>query len=420
MSATGSEIPYRQRLVDPLLDQLLTQLPGLQIVGPRAAGKTRTFTRRATTVIRLNAAAEAAAFEADPDVALEGLAEPVLLDEWQEVPGVFAAARRAIDADPRPNRFYLTGSVNAELENEVHEGTGRLVRFAMHPMTIREQIGDASAPTFFDKVAAGDALSVPANTPNLRGYLELALASGLPFIALVLDGRARRIALEGYLESLLTHDVEQLEGDRRRKYDRVRLRNYFEAYALNSGGVCDHTTIYDAAQVNRMTATTYENLLTNLFVVDQVPAWASNRLKRLVQQPKRYVVDAALMAAALRIDTAGIMRDGSLLGRVLDTFVAAQLRPEVTVSEATPRLFHLRTEQGRHEIDLIAELGGQRVIAMEIKASASPDRFDAKHLSWLRERLEDLFVAGVVFHTGPRLYELDDGIIAAPISVLWG
>ncbi len=333
---------------------------------------------------------------------------------------MFGAARRAIDADPRPNRFYLTGSVNAELEHEVHEGTGRLVRFAMHPMSIREQIGDVSTPTFFDKLAVGDSLSVPVGTPNLRGYIDLALASGLPFIALRLDGQARRVALEGYLESLLTHDVEQLEEERGRKYDRVRLRNYFEAYALNSGSVCDHKTIYDAAQVNRSTANAYEDLLTNLFVVDQMPAWATSRLKRLVHQPKRYVVDAALMAAALRIDTAGIMRDGNLLGRLLDTFVAAQLRPEVLVSETTPRLYHLRTEQGRHEIDLIAELGGQRVIGMEIKANAAPDGGDAKHLFWLREKLGDKFVAAVVFHTGPRLYEIDEGIIAAPISTLWG
>jgi hypothetical protein len=37
------------------------------------------------------------------------------------------------------------------------------------------------------------------------------------------------------------------------------------------------------------------------------------------------------------------------------------------------------------------------------------------HLIWLRDRV----VCGVVFHTGARLYELDDKIVAAPISVLW-
>jgi hypothetical protein len=41
-------------------------------------------------------------------------------------------------------------------------------------------------------------------------------------------------------------------------------------------------------------------------------------------------------------------------------------------------------------------------------------------LFWLRETLEDAFVGGVVFHTGPRLDEIGEGIIAAPFSTLWG
>jgi uncharacterized protein len=160
-------------------------------------------------------------------------------------------------------------------------------------------------------------------------------------------------------------------------------------------------------------------LLTDLFIVDQVPAWSSNRLKRLVRQPKRYVVDAALIGAALRLDAHGILFDRDLLGRVLDTFVAAQLRAELPVSSTRPRLFHLRTEQGRHEIDLLAELGGQRLIALEIKATAAPGEGDAKHLVWLRDELRDRVVAGIVLHTGPRIYELGERIVAAPISTLW-
>ncbi|MGI9080998.1 MAG: ATP-binding protein, partial [Thermoleophilaceae bacterium] len=74
--------------MDQLLDELLPALPALLVVGPRAAGKTTTLARRAKTVVRLDRPAEAAAFEADPDAALGGLPEPVLLDEWQAVPGV--------------------------------------------------------------------------------------------------------------------------------------------------------------------------------------------------------------------------------------------------------------------------------------------------------------------------------------------
>ncbi len=95
--------------------------------------------------------------------------------------------------------------------------------------------------------------------------------------------------------------------------------------------------------------------------------------------------------------------------------------PSNQPSPATrPRLHHLRTEQGRHEIDLIAELAGQRVVGIEVKASAAPTREDAKHLRWLHNELGERFLAGIVLHTGPRAYELDEKIIAAPIAVLWG
>jgi uncharacterized protein len=97
--------------------------------------------RRATTRVQPDLDAQAAAFKADPTAALRGRPEPSLLDEWQNVPAVLTAVRRAVDADPRPNRFYVTGSVRAEIENAVWPGTGRLVRVAVHPMTIREQLG---------------------------------------------------------------------------------------------------------------------------------------------------------------------------------------------------------------------------------------------------------------------------------------
>ena len=411
---------YRRRLGDTLLDELLAEIPALLVIGPRATGKTTTLGRRAATIVRLDREAEAAPFAADPDAAIRGLPEPVLLDEWQNVPGVLGAVRRAVDSDPHPNRFYVTGSVRAELENTVWPGTGRLVRWAMYPMTIREQIGRSEGLSFFDRIAQGDELGEPSDPPDLRGYVELALRSGFPMPALRLSERARRAWLESHVEDLLSHDIEQLEEPVTRRRDTHRLRRYFEAYALNSSGVVDHKAIYDAVQIRRETAVAYEGLLTGLFVLEQIPAWASNRLKRLVRQPRRYVVDAALLGALLRVDESAVMRDGDLLGRALDTFVAAQLRPEVAISTVRPRLHHVRSRQGRHEVDLVAELSGDRLIGMEIKATAAPDRDDARHLRWLRDSLGERFLAGIVFHTGPRAYALDDRITAAPISTLWG
>ncbi|MGH2962532.1 MAG: ATP-binding protein [Solirubrobacterales bacterium] len=412
---------YRRRLIDALFDELLTELPGVMVVGPRASGKTTTLSRRAQTIVNLDAKAQAAAFEADPDAALRALKEPVLLDEWQAVPGVYGAARRAIDEDESPNRFYLTGSVLAG-DQKVHPGTGRVQPFEMYPMTVREQIGNLAGPTLFDRLADGEPIPTPKDPPDLRAYVELALRGGFPMAALHLSGRARQAWLEGYVRNLLTHDVEQLEDEQAKKgpkRDREQLRKYFEACCLNSAGVIAHKRIYDAVPVAKATGEAYERLLTRLLVIEEVPGWTSNRFKRLVHQRKRYMIDASLLGAVLRLDEAGVMSDSDLLGRTIDTFVAAQLRPEVPLSSTRPRLYHLRTEGGRQEIDLLAELAGEMLIAIEVKAGAAPNEREAKHLEWLHDAVGTRFVAGVVFHTGPQIYPLGDRIVAAPIASIW-
>lgn len=411
---------YRHRLLEPILEDRLRELPALLVVGPRAVGKSTTLKRFANSEVSLDVPAEAAAFEADPDAALAHMDEPVLIDEWQNVPTVLGAVRRAVDRVPTPGRFIVTGSVNAVLENETWPGTGRLTRMSMYPMTVREQMGMPRATSFVDRVASGAELEPAADSPDLVGYVELALRGGFPDAALRLSGSARSDWLESHITDLLTHDVGQAEGSGgRRRRDPGRLRRYFEAYALNSAGIADDKTIYEAAGVNRTTADAYESLLEALFVTERIDAWWANNLKRLVQRRKRYVVDPALMVAALRMDANGIIRNGDILGRVIDTFVAAQLRPERVISQSRPRLYHLRTKNNRHEVDILSELAGGDLIAFEVKAGAAPDESDARHLAWLRDQNDDRFVRGVLFHTGPRTFALGDRIVAAPISCLW-
>jgi uncharacterized protein len=409
---------YCGRLVDPLLDDLVAELPAIMLVGPRAAGKTTTARRLAGTVVRLDREAEAAAYRSDPDAALRSLPEPILLDEWQAAPEVLGAVKRAVDDDPRPGRFILTGSVRADLEAQTWPGTGRVVRVAMSGLTRREVDGLVTGPTIFDRIVRHGVadLRLPATVPDLRGYIDLALEGTFPESVLRLSRTVRARWLDGYLDQLLTRDADELAGVR----DPLRLRRYFEAIALNTAGTPDDRTLYEAAHVTAKTAASYDGLLANLFVLDQLPAWASNRLKRLIRGSKRYVVDAALVATALRMDTDGVLRNGGLMGRLLDTFVLSQLRPEVEVSELRPRLYHARVEQGRHEIDILVELSGHRVIAIEVKADAAPTQAAARHLEWMRDALDDRFLAGIVLHTGPRIYELGERITAVPICALWG
>lgn len=397
---------------------MVAEFPATLVTGPRAAGKTTTAVRHAASEIRLDRPGVAVTVAADPDAALRGLAEPVLIDEWQMVPTVLGAVKRAVDDDPRPGRFIVTGSVHASLDHQTWPGTGRLIHIDMYGMTRREIAGgDLTRPPFLSRVAADvGSLSLPEQVPDLRDYVSLALRGGFPqaVSASSIEFGLRWSA--SYLRELFTRDVAELEPRR----DPQRLRRYFEVLAASSAGVVLDRTLYDVAEVDRRTATAYERLLQDLYVLDLLPAWHSNRLKRLARLPKRHVVDPGLVAAALDLDVEAVMRDGYLVGRMLDTFVVSQFRPELTLTGRPPVLHHLRDQNGAREIDLIAELGGGRVIAMEIKATSAPRPADARHLAWFRDEMGERFVCGLVLHTGPGIFPLGDRIVAAPIASIWG
>lgn len=407
---------YLPRIVDHELASAMEDHPAILIVGPRASGKTTTALRKVATVVHLDRPAEAAVFEADADSALARLEEPVLLDEWQAVPEVLGAVKRAVDNDRRPGRFVLTSSVRADLESETWPGTGPLVRLPMYVLNQRELHSYVVVPNPIDVIATGaaESLVVDGPAPTLPEYVEMALRGGFPEAAIALEGRGRQRWLASYVEQLITRDAAE-----RFSRDPAKLQRYFEVLALNSAGIVSNATIYQSANVDRKTAEAYDRLLCDLFVLDLVPPWFTNRLTRLTKSPKRYLSDPSLIGAALRVDLDGVLRDGDRLGRVLDTFVAAQLRPELAASGRQPRMFHVRDKGGRNEVDLVVEFGGGTVIGVEVKATAAPGRGDGKHLEWMRDQLGDRFLAGVVLHTGPSTFTLADRITALPIAALW-
>jgi len=409
---------YLPRLVDPLLDELLADHPAVLVVGPRASGKTTTGWRHCRERIRLDRPAEAIVARADPDAVLADGPFPLLVDEWQAVPEVLGAVKRAVDEGAAAGSFVLTGSSQADLTAAGWPATGRLIRVRMYGLAEREIEHEASHPPLLDRLLSEGVagISVPPNPPDIREYVARALRGGFPESALAASERASRRWLGSYVDQLVSRDVSLVGSVR----DPMRLRHYLQAIAASTAGTPTLKTLIDAAGVERPTAEAYDALLERLLITERLPAWSSNRLNRLIRLPKRHLVDPAFVGPLLGADARAVLRDGDLLGRLLDSFVVAQLRAECTVSELSPRLFHVRDANGRHEVDILIEFGDGKVIGVEVKADAAPGPGSARHLRWLRDAIGGRFTLGIVLHTGPRPFRIDESIAALPICALWG
>jgi predicted AAA+ superfamily ATPase len=403
-------------MIDASLRRLVAALPAVSLVGPRACGKTTSMRRLAASVVSLDKAVDAVTFVADPDAALARYPRPTLLDEWHEVPGVLGAVKRAVDDDPAPGQFLLTGSVRIGAEF-TWPATGRVVRRISYGLT-QHEIERSTGALFIDRVA-DDVMALldgPDSDLNIFDYLDRAARGGFPDVVLRQRDEEVQVAwLDSYLQEMRTNDVKLAGGDP----DPAKFSAFIEAVALNSSRIVDQATLRETAGISKVTAAVYEDLLEAIFFSERVPAWRSDHLDRIAAMPKRYVLDTSLMMHLLGVDTDGAARNGAVLGAVLDTFVAAQLRPEVATWARPPKIMHLRDQRGRHEVDLILEFPRQRIVGLEIKATAAPALDDARHLLWLRDKLGDQFIGGVVLHTGPRPFALSQRVVAAPISALW-
>ena len=409
---------YHSRLVDFELDELLAGVSAVALDGPKGVGKTATAQRRVRSIFRLDNPAQRQIAEADPSVLLAA-EPPVLLDEWQYVPAVWDAVRRAVDAGAPAGSFLLAGSA-APMVAPTHSGAGRVVSVRMRPLSLAER--GLGAPTVsLAELLRGTRPSVTGETAvDLAGYAREIVASGFPGLR-GLTGRALRAQLDGYVARVVDRDFVD-QGHPVRRPD--TLRRWMTAYAAATATTTSLEKIRNAATSGegdtaaKTTALAYRDVLERLWIIDALPGWvpSRNQLTRLTQAPRHHLADPALAARLLGVDEEALLRDGTLFGQLFESLVTLSVRTYAQVAEA--RVRHLREHDGRHEVDLIVERADQRVVALEVKLSAEVDDRDVRHLHWLREKLGDDLLDAAVITTGTHAYRRADGIAVIPAALL--
>ena len=419
---------YLPRLVDAELDELMAQLPAIALEGPKGVGKTETAERRVLTLNNLDSGQRRQIVQADPTSILRG-ERPTLIDEWQRVPEVWDVVRRHVDQHPQPGQFLLAGSAAPPPDAVLHSGAGRIVQLRMRPLALCER---ALVPTTVSLASLLRGNRPPVNGESalkLGDYAEEILTSGFPGIR-GLTGRALRAQLDGYVARAIDRDLPE-QGLLVRRPD--ALRAWLTAYAAATSSTASYNRILDAAtpaeadKPARTTVTAYRELLTRIWLLDPLPGWFPTRrpLARIQQAPKHHLADPALAGRLLGATVDSLLsgegarlapRDGPLLGSLFESLATLSVRSMAQAAEA--RVGHLRTRNGDHEVDLVVERGDGKVVAVEVKLSATVDDADVRHLHWLASVLQDDLLDMVVLTTGPTAYRRRDGVAVVPLALL--
>jgi predicted AAA+ superfamily ATPase len=404
------------RKAGPLIAEALADTRVVTLNGARQAGKS-TLARLAAransnAVIRLlDDPATLRAARDDPAgfVEHDGL---MVIDEVQVAPELFGSIKVAVDTDPRPGRFLLTGSAQVLALRQLPDALpGRMEIIELWPFSQGEI--DRAPDAFIDAAfARGPALS-RTSTLRKRDYLDRVVRGGYPE-AVRRTPRRRAAFFDSYLTSLIERDIKELAVIERRG----DLRRLLTLLAGRSGGLLVPAALAAESGIPRTTLNRYLELLTAVFLIKQVPAWSASQTQRAIGTPKLAFTDTGIASHLLGQDAARLGEPDGAAGPMIETFVLMELARQLTWSSERVRLDHYRTKD-KVEVDAVLETPDGRVVAIEVKAGATVRAEDLAGLRHLAQRLGPRLVAGYVLYTGQQTLPFGDRVRALPIDALW-
>lgn len=416
---------YIPRLLDDVLKRRLELYGAILITGPKWCGKSTTAKQYASSVLELqNPRTRENNLEIAknrPDFLLEG-EKPRLIDEWQDAPMLWDAIRYDVDNTGLKNQYILTGSVTPRDDEPMHTGTGRIIRLLMRPMSLYESgdsTGEVSLSSLFDRVDDIKGIS----DKELEDIAFFCARGGWPGSINVSRDGALIIARD-YLESLITNDVKTIDGVDRNPN---RFRTVLRSLARNICTTANLSTIredisYNETDVSEKTIADYINVLSKLFVMDDVEAWCPKlRSKTDIRtSPKRCFIDPSIAVASLRATDKDLLKDFRTFGFIFESLCMRDLK--IYAQSLDGDVFFYR-DKNDLESDAIVHLKDGRWGAIEVKIG-SEDAINeaAKNLLKLanivdvKEMNNPSFL--MVLTAGKYAYRRPDGVYVVPITTL--
>jgi predicted AAA+ superfamily ATPase len=313
----------------------------------------------------------------EPMSALENLRGIVVVDEVQRRPELFPVLRVLADRNPLPARFVVLGSASPSLLRQSSESlAGRIERVPMGGLTLQET--------------------------GLEAHSRHWLRGGFPLSFLATDDESSFRWRHEFTQTFLERDVPQLGF----AAPALTMHRFWSMVAHYHGQIWSAAEPARSLGIGETTVRRYLDLLNDLFIVRQLPAWHANLNKRQVKAPKVYFRDSGLLHHLLGIRTEGDLQRHPKCGASWEGYVVEEILKAAEPDEA----YFWATHQGA-ELDLVLVARG-KLYGVECK------RADAPRLTpSIRIALEDLKPERIaVVYPGQQRYPLSDRVEAVPLA----
>lgn len=390
-------------------------MPVVVVTGARQTGKTTLVRdlaapkgRRYLTLDKLEILSQA---RSQPDSLVAET--PLILDEVQREPGLLPAIKRVVDEDRKPGLFLLTGSANLSLMHSVSESlAGRALYLDLPPFCpVEWNSEDPDVLHPLDSLFKSDFHS--GHWPATSGqWTDWTLSGGFPPALNLADESDRELWFSGYVQTYLERDLRDLA----RIPDLSSFQRLMRLASQRTGKLINQADLARDVELPQPTAHRYLNLLETGCQITRLPVYATNPAHSLVKAKKLFWNDCGLAAWLAEIGTGEELLKRHDSGQWLEQALFQTLQTWRSLDPVKRRLYYWRNRQGR-EVDFVLEHHG-KIVALEIKTSASVGAKDAEGIAAFREALgrrKDL-VRSAVLHGGREARQLDEGCYALP----WG
>ncbi len=380
---------YIGRCIDRVVERDLDIFGAVLIQGPKWCGKTTTAQRFSVSSLSLSdpsggfAARQLA--ELDPARAIVG-ATPRLIDEWQEVPQLWDAAR--FECDRRggaPGQFIFTGSATPrDDKSPMHSGVGRFVKVRMDTMTLYETGASSGAVSLGAMLSGRPVGTALGSIEGVAGIADLLCRGGWPHAVGRTTEEAMRIAA-AYIDGVCESDVSRIDGVRR---DPAKVRALLTSLARNESTLAGLKSIERDVgdSVSKNSVSRYMDALRRINVVDDVPAWhpALRSPVKLRQGVKRHLADPSLAVALIGANPESLANDPKTLGLLFESLVLHDLKVYAAVNDALVSHYH---DGDDLEVDAIVHGRDGSWVAVEVKLGSPQVPEASENLNRLERKM---------------------------------